>query len=218
MDEYISIDKLIKQAKSKGVNFGSGDPYNRLRYYTIIGWLPHMIRKADKTGNIKGHYPLSSLKTLLFIEDLKSQGAANEEVFKRLDKRNKKETILSSLKSPEIKRQINSYLILALLLVIFASELGVIDLGKSKTTQISQTSQYQQIYANGTSFVPKNQNKIFVTFNETRLNSKVYVTFTQDFSPATRYWVSKVEEQGGFLLELDAPVSSNVEFSWWLSQ
>jgi DNA-binding transcriptional MerR regulator len=218
MDEYISIDKLIKQAKSKGVNFGSGDPYNRLRYYTKIGWLPHMIRKADKTGNIKGHYPLSSLKTLLFIEDLKSQGAANEEVFKRLDKRNKKETILSSLKSPEIKRQINSYLILALLLVIFASELGVIDLGKSKTTQISQTSQYQQIYANGTSFVPKNQNKIFVTFNETRLNSKVYVTFTQDFSPATRYWVSKVEEQGGFLLELDAPVSSNVEFSWWLSQ
>ena len=218
MDEYISIDKLIKQAKSKGVNFGSGDPYNRLRYYTKIGWLPHMIRKADKTGNIKGHYPLSSLKTLLFIEDLKSQGAANEEVFKRLDKRNKKETILSSLKSPEIKRQINSYLILALLLVIFASELGVIDLGKSKTTQISQTSQYQQIYANGTSFVPKNQNKIFVTFNETRPNSKVYVTFTQDFSPATRYWVSKVEGQGGFLLELDAPVSTNAEFSWWLSQ
>lgn len=218
MDEYISIDKLIKQAKSKGVNFGSGDPYNRLRYYTKIGWLPHMIRKADKAGNIKGHYPLSSLKTLLFIEDLKSQGASNEEVLKRLDKKNKKETILSSLKSPEIKRQINSYLILALLLVIFASELGVIDLGKSKTTQISQTSQYQQIYANGTSFVPKNQNKIFVTFNETRLNSKVYVTFTQDFSPATRYWVSKVEEQGGFLLELDAPVSSNVEFSWWLSQ
>jgi len=218
MDEFISIDKLIKQAKSKGINFGSGDPYNRLRYYTKIGWLPHMVRKADKSGNIKGHYPTSSLKTLLFIEDLKSQGASNEEISKRLDNKSKKETIISSLKSPEIKKQVNSYLILFILLIIFASELGLVNLGKSKNLPINQIYQNQQIYGNGTSFVPKNQNKIFVTFNDTKPNSKVYVTFTQDYSPASRFWVSKVEEQSGFLLELDAPVSSNTEFSWWLSQ
>ena len=218
MDEFISIDKLIKQAKSKGINFGSGDPYNRLRYYTKIGWLPHMVRKADKSGNIKGHYPMSSLKTLLFIEDLKSQGASNEEISKKLDNKSKKESIITSLRSPEIKKQINSYLILFILLIIFASELGLVNLGKSKNLPINQTYQNQQIYGNGTSFVPKNQNKIFVTFNDTKPNSKVYVTFTQDYSPATRFWVSKVEDQSGFLLELDAPVASNTEFSWWLSQ
>jgi len=48
--------------------------------------------------------------------------------------------------------------------------------------------------------------------------SKVYVTFTQNYSPATRYWVSKIENQSGFQLELDSPVSENVEFNWWVSE
>lgn len=218
MDEFISIDKLIKQAKSKGVNFGSGDPYNRLRYYTKIGWLPHMVRKADKKGEIKGHYPLSSLKTLVFIEELKSQGASNEEITKKLDSRSKKDSIVTSLKSPEIKRQFNLYLILFILLLIFANELGVINIGRSRSVTVEQTYQNPQIYANGTAFVPKNQKKIFVTFRDTKPNSKVYVTFKQDYSPASRFWVSEVNEQSGFLLELDAPVSSNAEFTWWLSR
>jgi len=218
MDDFISIDKLIKQAKSKGVNFGTGDPYNRLRYYTKIKWLPHMVRKANKSGNIKGHYPQSSLQTLLFIEDLKAQGATNEEIAKKLENKSKKEGIITSLKSPEIKRQVVMYTILVLLLLIFTNELGVIHLGKTKNPVVQDTSTYEQIYGNGTSFVPKNQNKIFVSFGNLKPNSKVYVTFTQNYSPATRYWVSKVEDQNGFLLELDAPVSSNVEFNWWLSQ
>jgi len=218
MDEFISIDKLIKQAKSKGINFGTGDPYNRLRYYTKIGWLPHMIRKADKNGNIKGHYPISSLDTLLLIEDLKSQGATNEEITKKVINKEKVNDIVSSLKSPEIKKHAISYIILSILILIFANELGVINLGKSKNFQVQEINRYEQIYGNGTSFVPKNQNKIYVSYRDMRANSKVYVTFTQDYSPAGRYWVSKVEGQGGFLLELDAPVANNSEFNWWLSQ
>lgn len=221
MDEFISIDKLIKQAKSKGVNFGTGDPYNRLRYYTKIGWLPHMVRKTDKNGNIKGHYPLSALNTLIMIEDLKSQGVTNEEIAKKVSNKGKVDDIVSSLKSPEIKRHALSYLILMVVLLIFANELGIVNLGKDpKLTiqDIQRIQQYEQIYANGTSFVPKNQKKIFVSYKGMRLDSKVYVTFTQNYSPASRYWVSKVEDQNGFLLELDAPVSGNAEFNWWLSQ
>jgi hypothetical protein len=218
MDEYISVDKLIKQAKSKGVDFGSGDPYNRLRYYTKIGWLPHMVRKTDKKGNIKGHYPVSTIDTLLLIEDLKAQNLSNDDITKKLSSRSKVDDIVSSLKSPEIKKHALSYIIIFLLLLIFANETGVLNLGKSKNITIPEINRYEQIYGNGTSFVPKNQNKIFVSYREIRPNSKVYVTFTQDYSPASRYWVSKVESQSGFLLELDAPVSSNAEFNWWLSQ
>jgi len=218
MDELISIDKLIKQAKSKGVDFGSGDPYNRLRYYTKIGWLPHMIRKTDKKGNIKGHYPSSAIDKLLLIEDLKSQGFSNDEISKKLTNKGKIDDVISSLKSPVIKKHALSYLILAILLLIFANELGILNLGKSKTFVTPGINQYEQIYGNGTAFVPKNQNKIFVSFKGMRPNSKVYVTFTQNYSPASRYWVSKIEDQGGFLLELDAPVSNNSEFYWWASQ
>lgn len=218
MDDYISVDKLIKQAKSKGVDFGSGDPYNRLRYYTKIGWLPHMVRKTDKKGTIKGHYPSSTIDTLLLIEDLKSQGASNDEISKKLSNKSKMDDIISSLKSPEIKRQALLYIILFVLILILTSETGIINLGKSKNFTVSEINNYEQIYGNGTSFVPKNQSKIFVSYNGVRPGSKVHVTFTQDYSPATRYWVLEVEDQAGFLLELDAPVSNNTEFNWWLSQ
>lgn len=218
MDEYISVDKLIKKAKTRGVDFGSGDPYNRLRYYTKIGWIPHMVRKTDKRGNIKGHYPASTIDTLILIEDLKEQDLSNDEITDKLKSKGKVDDIISSLKSPEIKKHALSYIIIFLLLLIFANESGIINLGKSKNVTIPEINRYEQIYGNGTSFVPKNQNKIFVSYRGIRPNSKVYVTFTQDYSPASRYWVSEVESQSGFLLELDAPVSNNTEFNWWLTQ
>ncbi len=218
MVEYISIDKLIKQAKSKGVNFGSGDPYNRLRYYTKIGWLPHMTRKADKQGKIKGHYPVSSIDSLLLIEKLKSEGASNEQISKELANKSKKDSLITYIKSPEIRKQAVLYSILIILVVIFANETGAIKLGKTKDMLVIETQDLKQIYSDGTAFVPKNQNKVFVNINNVKPNSKVYVTFTQNYSPATRYWVSKIEEQKGFLVELDTPVSNNVEFNWWLSQ
>jgi DNA-binding transcriptional MerR regulator len=218
MDEYISIDKLIKQAKSKGVNFGNGDPYNRLRYYTKIGWLPHMTRRADKQGKIKGHYPTSSIESLLLIEKLKSEGATNEQISKELANKSKKDSLSTYFKSPEIRKQALLYSILIILIIIFANEIGIIKLGKTKDVLTIETKNVKQIYNDGTAFVPKNQSKVFVNTNTVRPNSKVYVTFTQNYSPATRYWVSKVEEQKGFLVELDTPVSNNVEFNWWLSQ
>jgi hypothetical protein len=177
-----------------------------------------MVRKTDKKGNIKGHYPASTLDTLSLIEELKSQGASNEEITKKLTSKSKINDIVSSLKSPEIKKHTLSYIILFVLLLIFANETGIINLGKSKNITIPEINRYEQIYGNGTSFVPKNQNKIFVTYKGIKPNSKVYVTFTQDYSPASRFWVSKVDAQNGFLLELDAPVSGNTEFNWWLSQ
>ena len=218
MDDYISIDKLIKQAKSKGIDFGAGDPYNRLRYYTKIGWLPHMIRKADKSGNIKGHYPTWSVERLVLIENLKADGLSNDEISQKLKTKNRFQDVMSVFKSPEIRKQGVLYLVLILATVTFLNELGIINFGKSKSILAIEDSKTLQIIQSGTSFVPKNQKKIFVSAESIRLNSKVYVSFTQDYSPASRYWVSDLKDQDGFLVELDAPVFDNTEFSWWLSQ
>ncbi len=218
MDEFISIDKLIRQAKSKGINFGSGDPYNRLRYYTKIGWLPHMVRKSDKSGNIKGHYPTWCVDRLVLIENLKIDGLTNDEISQKLKAKNKFQDFLNVVKSQEVRKQGILYLILILITVTFMNELGITNIGKSKNTLIAEDSKTLQIIQSGTSFVPKNQRKIFVSAINIRTNSKVYITFTQDYSPATRYWVADLKDQDGFLLELDAPVFDNTEFSWWLSQ
>lgn len=220
MDEFISIDKLIKQAKTRGVKFGSGDPYNRLRYYTKIGWLPHMVRRSDRHGNISGHYPAWSVDRLVLIEDLKSQGYTNEEMSEKLKTKNIVQGALSAVTSPEIRKQLVSYLILAFVALILANELGVIRLGKQKNqiVTISDTKQELQIIQSGSSFVPKNQSRIFVSASKIKTTSKVYVTFTQDYSPATKYWAAEIKSQEGFLLQLDSPVSNNTEFNWWLTQ
>ena len=161
MDDYISIDKLIKQAKSKGIDFGAGDPYNRLRYYTKIGWLPHMIRKADKSGNIKGHYPTWSVERLVLIENLKADGLSNDEISQKLKTKNRFQDVMSVFKSPEIRKQGVLYLVLILATVTFLNELGIINFGKSKSILAIEDSKTLQIIQSGTSFVPKNQKKIF---------------------------------------------------------
>ena len=75
MSSLIEVEKLIRMAKKEGVSFGKGDPYNRLRYYTKIGWLPHMERKRVKSGDVVGHYPKWVLSRLVMIDKLKKQGS-----------------------------------------------------------------------------------------------------------------------------------------------
>mgnify|MGYP001354191365 CR=1 FL=1 len=224
VENLISIDNIIAGAKKQGINFGKGDPYNRLRYYTKIGWLPHMVRKADKKNTITGHYPDWALRHLILIEQLKSRRAGNDEISRRLFLRNRIQNISNVFSSKEFKTQAIVYLTLATVLIILANELGVIQLGKAKNQlyvnnipAISASTIPAQIIDSGTAFVPKNQNTVFVKSTEIRNNYKVEVTFNQNYSPATRYFVSEIIDYSGFVVELDSPVSTNVEFNWWVT-
>jgi hypothetical protein len=53
-EKLIKIDEIIERAKELGVDFGKGDPKNRLRYLTKIGLLPHCQRKVLKKDYQKG--------------------------------------------------------------------------------------------------------------------------------------------------------------------
>ena len=220
MDEFINIDKLISSAKREGVDFGSGDPYNRLRYYTKIGWLPHMVRRADRKGQIKGHYPIWALQRLITIETLKSRGNSNNEITKKLKFQDKLQGIRNAFSSPEARKQAAVYATLAVVVIILGSELGIIRFGKQKTNLVlsPETEAPKQILSSGVAFIPKNQTKIFVKNSVINRGSRVYITFIQNYSPATRFWVSQIRESEGFLVELDAPVYENIEFNWWISQ
>ena len=219
MKDLISIDNLIKQAKQQGIDFGKGDPYNRLRYYTKMGWLPHMTRKSDKRGNIKGHYPEWTLNQLLLIESLKSQGYSNEEIEKKVERRTKYQGILSAISSSETRAQFTTYMILLFVILITISELGVLNISKPKNTyaNLRDIQISKEIMDSGTAFMPKNTKEIFVKTSKVSNGLKVYLSFNENYTPASRYWVSEIKDKDGFTVELDAPVSQAAEFNWWVS-
>jgi len=219
MSSLIEIDKFIRMAKKENVDFGKGDPYNRLRYYTKIGWLPHMERKMSRDGEVKGHYPAWVLERLVLIDKLKKRGANNEHITSKIDTRNKLHGLYAKFNTQNFKNKLISYATVFIVFLILLTELDIINLSKSKNQPIIDYSESltPQIIDSGSSFVPSGKNRVFVKNSQITSGSKVYITFNQDFSPAARYWVSKVETQKGFYVDLDAPVFDNVEFSWWIS-
>lgn len=216
MENLISIDEIIKRAKKRGVDFGKGDPYNRLRYYTKIGWLPHMERKDGK-----GHYPDWVLDRLLIIERLKSENASNEEIEKKLNTQNWKRNLSSVINRPEFRIKAVIYLSFLMLAFIFASETGIIRISKSKQDFFTITdlkAPPKQILESGVSFVPKNERMVFIKVNNMEPNYKIYVTFNSNINPATRFWVESESSLEGFFLYLDKQVLETAEFSWWVSE
>ena len=221
-DRLIDIDTFIKQAKKRGVNFGKGNPYNRIRYYTKIGLLPHMIRKKEGEDNIKGHYPERVLEILDFIEEQKKAGLSNEEILKILDTKTKSRQFSTWLTSKEIRNQFLKYGTFIMLLFILLTELGAIEIGTVKSEIIPNeaiitNTETNNILESGSAFLPAGRNSIFVKAKKVTTTSKVYVTFRGDYSPAVRYWVSDVVTNAGFYINIDSPAYNDVEFDWWIS-
>ena len=220
MEELIPIEKFIEMAVKKGVDFGKGDPYNRLRYYTKTGLLPHMQRKVVD-GEVIGHYPSSAMETLLEVEKLKSLGLNNQDIAKKI-KGLSANTEPGAIKVARVLTPSPKMLKIALLslfgLTVFAG-FGFLPIGKSKTDLIQKTLELDKKYImdSGTAYIPRDQNKVYIKSQSVKLNSKINISFSQNYAPAVRYWVSQKVPLEGFYLELDAPTFSDAEFSWWIS-
>jgi len=216
MDKLISLKGLIKEAKDRNINLGKGDPYNRLRYYTKIGWLPHMTRKLNKKNQMEGHYPIWVIDTLQKISDLKNLGFSNEDISIKITRENAFNRFLSILKEKEPRKRMVAYGAMILLSLVL-----IVEIKSDKPKRFDFSSENNilttQIIDNGVGFMPKNRNAIFVKTKLVRTNAKINVTFRGDYYPASRYWVSKIDDLGGFEVKTDAPVSENVEFYWWIS-
>jgi hypothetical protein len=219
MKGLISIEELIEQLRNEKIDFGKGNPYNRLRYFTKIGWLPHMIRKQDKNGNVVGHYPSWVVERIKKIEDLKKHGKSNDDISFQIKKNNVTENLSAILYSRESRMQLFQYFVVISLVFIIMSELNIVKIGKSKTEIYPQTqpsSFTSQIVKTEQLFVPKGRDSLFVPIEAVEDTSQIYVTFNSNYAPALRYWVSSVEPGSGFELSLDAPVSEDAVFTWWL--
>lgn len=224
MAELIATEKLIKKAQKNGIDFGKGNPYNRLRYYTKLGWLPHMTRQKDKAGNVVGHYPDWVIERLDYIQDLKDKGLSNDEISEKIKGLNARRNILKTLnifKSPERRRKTISYISFIILVFILLIETGVLPFGQIKSDLIQNSTQIRnspnQILDSGTGLFPTNEKIIYIRTKNITPTSKVSVTFEGNFDPANNYWISKKIPYEGFYLELDSPIRTNTTFNWFIT-
>lgn len=225
MDSHISADKLISEARKRGVNFGKSDPYNRLRYYTKIGWLPHMERIQTSKGKVTGHYPLWALETLILIENSKKEGLSNSGIQMKVEAQHARKNlsnVFRFLSTPERRLRTAIYASLLLLLTILLVETGILNLGQTAkndliSAPITISTSTNQILASGSGIIPQGDTTVFVKATEVNPQSKIYITFEDNYSPASKYWVANKISFEGFYIQLDSPVAQNSRFNWWLS-
>ena len=78
----ISFDEVIRLSKLKGVDFGKGDPYNRLRYYIKIGLLPKASRKSFNGLAAAGALPMDSVDQMVEIDKKIKEGKSIQAILK----------------------------------------------------------------------------------------------------------------------------------------
>ena len=83
----ISIDDVIFWAKKSGVDFGKGDPRERLRYLTKIGLLPHAKRKSFNGNPPNGAYPEYVIGLLKEIDEKIKSGKTIQELKKEKERK-----------------------------------------------------------------------------------------------------------------------------------
>jgi hypothetical protein len=86
-ENLISIDEIIEQAKKLGVDFGKGDPRNRLRYYTKIGLLPHAQRKSFNGLPPNGAYSKETIGALFEIDKKIKEGKSIQTIKREIGRK-----------------------------------------------------------------------------------------------------------------------------------
>ena len=208
-------------AKKEGIDLGKGDPYNRLRYYTKMGWLPHMTRKSNETGDIEGHYPIWVIDTLKNIHTLKNKGISNEQIEQKVKTQNNLKRTLMLFLSKENQRKIIITTVATILALIILAQISVIRVLDSSraANQISYLNypNNNTVIESNTGLLLKNTKSVIIKTTNAKVTNKISITFKDDYSPASRYWVTHSKDQNSFILETDAPVASDAGFYWFIS-
>lgn len=216
--EPISIEKLIKILNEKNVNLGKGDPYNRLRYYTKIGWLPHMIRKKNEEGVISGHYPYDVIDKIIEIEKLKVEGKDNEEITKLLNKKNKINPTFHQ--SIDKIKNLNPTILLITFIVISVIIESIRLISHNENTKMSVSQNLvniipeKKIIDTGIGIISQGQNKIFVASSKVTPTSIILLNFFNNIGYNNNYFIKEIKIGQGFFIETIYNVPEESKFNW----
>jgi mannose-6-phosphate isomerase-like protein (cupin superfamily) len=64
--------------------------------------------------------------------------------------------------------------------------------------------------------ISKGSKSAIIKTSQVGSKPKIYVTFNDDYLPATRYWISNIKKGDSFTVQLDAETQRDVEFNWWI--
>jgi len=90
-ENLISIEEIIERAKKLGVDFGKGDPKNRLRYYTKIGLIPHAQRASFNGSPPVGAYHQEVIPILVSIDKKLKEGKSILQIKRELETEKERE-------------------------------------------------------------------------------------------------------------------------------
>jgi len=214
--ELISVDELIKKLKESNIDFGKGDPYNRLRYYTKIGLIPHMVRKKNDKNTNSGHFPASTYEKILQIERHKEEGLSNEEILKKFNSEEgsfKNQNLFQKIK---YNLTINKIFILLIFIGLILETYRFSNSNFFKTNYILENNAIPQNLntVSGVTFIPNGQKKVFIPTNKVNDNSNILLGLRGSIFPASNIFVSEVKENIGFYVETNIEVSKEVKFTW----
>lgn len=218
MEKFISLKELIKYSKKEGVDLGKGDPYNRLRYYTKMGWLPHMTRKINDKGDIEGHYPSWAMDTLIKIQELKNEGMPNDQIDQKIKLQINLKKTSTIFSDKENQKKALTYGALIVLAIIMVTQFTISSKNKQNNWTIDAVNTSPNyIVESGTGLILKNTNTITIKTNNAKLTNRINITFKDDYAPANRYWVTYSQDQTEFTLRTDVPVAEDSGFHWFIS-
>ena len=210
--DLIAVEELINILKENNINLGKGDPYNRLRYYTKIGLIPHMIRKKNSNNTNSGHYPKEVVKKIIDIEKMKMDGLSNEDILLKI-KSKKDNPVPSFLEIIKNKFSIN-YLFVFLFIIGIIFEVSRFNSRQETPQFIPNNNLNKEISNTNLSFIPAGQKKVFIASNDVNQKSVILISFRDNIFPATNYFISEVKDGLGFFVETNVEVSTEVKFTW----
>ncbi len=212
--DLVSIEELIKILKDNNINFGKGDPYNRLRYYTKIGLIPHMTRKKNSNNTNSGHYPKDVISKIIEIEKMKDIGLSNEEIidkFKAATSANRIDYIQFIKDKITVNHLFISLLVLGCIFEIYRANLKAPNEPNIK----NETGMEKHlIVETGINFLSPGQKKVFVPAKQVKQDSNINLSFRGNIFPATQSFISDIKEGLGFIVETNMEVNNEVKFTW----
>src|SRR3989304_9640512 len=104
----ISFDEVIRLSKLRGVDFGKGDPYNRLRYYIKIGLLPKASRKSFNGLAPAGALPIDAVDQMVEIDRKIKDGNTIQTILRESKLTETTETFVPNHQTSDIQIDDNS--------------------------------------------------------------------------------------------------------------
>ncbi|MFH0943094.1 MAG: helix-turn-helix domain-containing protein [Candidatus Beckwithbacteria bacterium] len=119
-------------------------------------------------------------------------------------------TIIASQITPPLDQTLDISIASSSALLIYSDINQPIATFSGQTTQISQL----ELKQSGTATISAGTNNVIIPSTKLTEKSQIIITFSADYKPATKYWVTKEPELNQFTIFTNYPVNNSAPLAW----